>query len=170
MGIVFEALGKHHDRAEFSSGQPALDDWFRKRASQDEKRNLAHTFVAMDDELGIVGFYSISTLSVAFDVIPPEISRKLPRYDEIPAALIGRLARHEQVRGRGLGEMLLTDALRRILDASKTLQLFVIIVDAKDDKAAEFYTSYGFQRFPHRPNRLFIQKSVVMSALERSLD
>lgn len=170
MGIGFEALGKHHDRAGFSSGQPALDDWFRKRASQDEKRNLAHTFVAMDDELGIVGFYSISTLSVAFDVIPPEISRKLPRYDEIPAALIGRLARDERVRGKGLGELLLTDALRRILDASKTLQLFVIIVDAKDDKAVEFYTSYGFQRFPHQPNRLFIPKSVVMSALERSLD
>ncbi|WLD96347.1 hypothetical protein PX860_12435 [Agrobacterium leguminum] len=64
----------------------------------------------------------------------------------------------------------MTDALRRILEASKTLQLFVIIVDAKDDELAEFYTSYGFQRFPHRPNHLFIQKPVVMSALERSLD
>ncbi|TWG99218.1 Acetyltransferases [Ochrobactrum sp. J50] len=85
-------------------------------------------------------------------------------------ALIGRLARDEQVRGKGVSEVLLTDALSRILDASKTLQLFVIIVNAENDKAAEFYASYGFQRFPHRPNRLFIQKSVVMSALERSLD
>ena len=169
MGIVFEALGKHHDRARFASGQPALDDWFHKRASQDEKRNLAHTFVAVDDELSVVGFYSISTLSVAFDAVPVEISRKLPRYDEIPAALIGRLARDERVRGKGIGELLLTDALRRILDASNTLQLFAIIVDAKDENAATFYASYGFQPFPTRSNRLFILKSVAIAALERSL-
>ena len=169
MRIVFEPLGKQHDRAQFSSGQPVLDDWFRKRASQDEKRDVAHTFVAVDEQLGIVGFYCVSTLSVGFDVIPHEISRKLPRYNEMPVALIGRLARDERVRGKGLGELLLTDALRRILDASKTLALFAIIVDAKDDKAAAFYAANGFQPFPMRPNRMFILKSVVAAALERSL-
>ncbi|KXF77835.1 GCN5 family acetyltransferase [Paramesorhizobium deserti] len=130
---------------------------------------MARTFVACDDELGVVGFYCISSLSVGFDVIPPEISRKLPRYDEIPAALIRRLARDARVRGEGIGELLLTDALQRILGASKTLASFVIIVDAKDDKAAAFYAGFGFQPFPTRPKRMFILRSVVAAALERSL-
>ena len=47
---MIEPLGKQHGRAAFSCGQPALDDWFRRRASQDEKRNIARVFVAVDDE------------------------------------------------------------------------------------------------------------------------
>jgi hypothetical protein len=114
LGLVIEPLGKHHDRASFSSGQPDLDDWFRHRASQDEKRRVARVFVARDTEASaesaVVGFYSLSSLSLSLEDLPEEIARKLPRYDAIPAALIGRLARAERVRGQGVGE------LRRLRD------------------------------------------------------
>jgi len=43
---AIEPLGKH-DRAIFSCGVAALDDWFRLRAGQDEKRNVARVFVAI---------------------------------------------------------------------------------------------------------------------------
>ena len=103
MSVTIEPLGKHHDRAAFSCGQADLDDWFRRRASQDEKRNLARVFVGVDSELGVVGFYSLSTFTLALADLPQDIARKLPRYDAIPAALIGRLGRDERVRGRGIG-------------------------------------------------------------------
>lgn len=95
MDILIEPLGKHHDRARFSSGQPDLDEWFRSRASQDERRNIARVFVAVTPDPGVVGFYSLSTLSLSLDHLPEEVAHKLPRYDAIPAALIGRLARDE---------------------------------------------------------------------------
>ena len=44
---AIEPLGKH-DRAAFSCGVAALDNWFRLRAGQDEKRNVARVFVAID--------------------------------------------------------------------------------------------------------------------------
>jgi ribosomal protein S18 acetylase RimI-like enzyme len=170
LAIAIEPLGKQHSRAAFSCGQPALDDWFRRRASQDEKRNVARVFVAVDDEVGIIGFYSLSSFTLAIDDLPEEIARKLPRYDAIPAALIGRLARDQQVRRRGIGELLLADAVRRILDAGRSLAVFAIVVDAKDDDAVAFYERFGFRRFPTRSGRLFLLTATAAEAFTRAVD
>jgi hypothetical protein len=102
VAIAIEPLGKHHDRSQFSCGNAALDEWFRNRAGQDERRNVARVFVARDDELGVAGFYSLSAFTLAIEDVPEDLAGKLPRYDAIPAALIGRLARDERARGRGL--------------------------------------------------------------------
>lgn len=165
MGIEIEPLGKHHDRAKFSCGQPDLDDWFRLRASQDEKRNVARVFVAVDSELGVVGFYSLSSLSLSLEHLPQEIAHKLPRYDAIPAALIGRLARDRRVRGQGVGELLLADAILRILGVGRSIAVFAIVVDAKDERAVEFYQSFGFREFPLHPRRLFLLTATAARGL-----
>jgi GNAT superfamily N-acetyltransferase len=167
VGIVIEPLGKHLDRATFSCGQADLDDWFRRRASEDERRNVARVFVARDDTLGIVGFYSLSSFTLALTDLPEEIARKLPRYDAIPAALIGRLARDERATGRGIGGLLLADAIRRILGAGKTLAVFAIVVDAKDSRAATFYKGFGFRPFPLHADRLFLLTTSAESAMAR---
>jgi ribosomal protein S18 acetylase RimI-like enzyme len=162
--FLIEPLAKHHDRAGFSCGQPDLDDWFRLRAGQDEKRSVARVFVAIEAELGVVGFYSLSSLSLAPENLPEEIARKLPRYDVIPAALIGRLARDERARGSGLGEILLVDAIRRILEAGRSVAVFAIVVDAKDERASDFYKAFGFREFPLRAKRLFLPTSTATAA------
>jgi GNAT superfamily N-acetyltransferase len=168
LAVTFESLGKDHDRSGFSCGQPELDDWFRRRAGQDERRNVARVFVAVDSELGVVGFYSLSAFKLVIGDLPESIARSLPRYAHgLPAALIGRLARDERMRGKGLGELLLADAVRRILGAARTLAVLAILVDAKDDRAAAFYEGFGFRRFPSRPSRLFLLASSAAAALER---
>ena len=167
MDVVLEPLGKQHDRSKFSCGQAELDDWFWRRAGQDERRNVARVFVAVDSELGVVGFYSLSSFKLEFDDLPEELARKLPRYDGVPAALIGRLARDIRVRGKGVGELLVADAVRRILSAAQSLAVFAIMVDAKDERARAFYEGFGFRRFPLRPNRLFLLASSAATALER---
>src|SRR5262245_51250374 len=129
MITAIEPLGKH-DRAAFACGVTALDDWFRLRAGEDEKRNVARVFVAVDDQLGVVGFYSLSSFTITLADLPVGLARRLPRYDAIPAALIGRLARDQRVRGEGVGELLLADAVRRIIGASGSLAVFAIVVDA----------------------------------------
>lgn len=168
MGIAIEPLGKRHDRAAFSCGQANLDDWFRHRASQDEKRDVARVFVAVDSELGVIGFYSLSSFTLSIHDMPEDLARKLPRYDAIPAALIGRLARDERARGRGVGELLLADAISRILGAGRSLAIFAIVVDAKDERAVEFYKAFGFRPFPLRPKRLFLPTATAVAGLGKA--
>jgi ribosomal protein S18 acetylase RimI-like enzyme len=170
LGITIEPLGTKHDRTAFSCGQSALDDWFRRRAGQDDKRNVARVFVAVDDERSTVGFYSLSSFTLTLDDLPDEIARKLPRYEAIPAALIGRLGRDQKARGQGIGELLLADAVRRILSASRSLAVFAIIVDAMDDRAVAFYEGFGFRRFPVRQNRLFLLTSTAVEAFASAAD
>ncbi len=165
---AIESLGKH-DRAAFSCGVASLDDWFRHRAGQDEKRNVARVFIAIDDQGGIVGFYSLSSFTLTIADLPPDYAKRLPRYDAIPAALIGRLARDEKVRGEGVGELLLADAVRRVIGAARSLAVFAIVVEATDEKAAAFYRDFGFTPFPSRPLRLFMPASEAAEAVSRAL-
>ena len=165
---AIEPLGKH-DRAAFSCGVASLDDWFRLRAGQDEKRNVARVFVAIDDQGRIVGFYSLSSFTLTIADLPPDYAKRLPRYDAIPAALIGRLARDEKVRGEGVGELLLADAVRRVIGAARSLAVFAIVVEATDEKAVAFYRDFGFMPFPNRPLRLFMPASEAAEAVSRAL-
>ncbi|WP_340646747.1 GNAT family N-acetyltransferase [Phenylobacterium sp.] len=164
MAFAIQPLDKTHDRASFRCGEPDLDAWFFRQAGQDERRNVARVFVAVDN-LGVAGFYSLGAFSLSLTDLPPRFAGKLPRYDAIPAALIGRLARDQRVRGEGVGELLLADALRRVLGAD--LGIFAILVDAKSDQASAFYQSYGFQPFPARPDRLFLLTATAAAAIER---
>ena len=143
-----------------------LDDWFHKRAGQDDRRDVARVFVALDGER-IAGFYSLNAFSVGLGTLPEDHSAKLPRYDAVPAALIGRLARDERYRGKGVGEALLTDATRRALFAAKSLAIYVIVVDAKNAQASEFYRTYGFVPFPLNPERLFVTAANAAAAFDR---
>ena len=144
----------------------ALDDWFLKRAGQDDRRDVARVFVALDGER-IAGFCSLGAFSLGLDALPEELSSKLPRYDAIPAALIGRLARDDRYRGKGVGEMLLTDAINRALLAARNLAIYAIVVDAKNVRAADFYRTYGFQPFPLDPERLFVTAAKAAAAFGR---
>ncbi len=129
---------------------------------------MARVFVAVDSDLGVIGFYSLSSFALAINDLPEEIVRRLPRYDAVPAALVGRLARDLRVRGRGVGDMLVADAIRRILDAGRSLAVFGIVVDAKDERARAFYESFGFTPFVSRPLRLYLPIAAATKAFQRT--
>jgi predicted GNAT family N-acyltransferase len=75
------------------------------------------------------------------------------------------LARDQSFRARDLGRILLADALRVALAASKTIASVAVIVDAKDEKARRFYSAFGFLSFPDSVDRLFIPMKTVAELL-----
>ena len=111
----------------------------------------------------------MSSFTLAITDLPREYAKRLPRYDLIPAALIGRLARDERVRGEGIGDLLLADAVRRVIGASHSLAVFAIVVEARNEEAAAFYRNFGFAPFPSRPLRLFMPMSEAAEAVSRAL-
>ena len=163
-----EPLGTQ-ERSRFASGQPEMDDWFRHRAGQDQRRGLARVFVAVDDSLGVVGFYSVSSWALRLRDLPPDIGRKLPRYPLVPAILIGRLARDERVRGQRIGDFLLGDAIVRIVRAADSVGTFAIAVEAKDESAAALYLRFAFRRLPEAPLSLYLPMSIAVASVAQSL-
>ena len=168
MRLTFEPLEKSRDRSAFRCGEPELEEWFCKRAGQDERRNLARVFVALDESSEIVGFYSLGAFALTLTDLPQTLAAKLPRYDRIPAALIGRLARDVRWAGLGVGQVLLADALHRIVNRASDLAVFAIVVDAKGPKASAFYQSFGFIPFPRHSRRLFMLTSTAAAALKKA--
>ena len=79
----------------------------------------------------------------------------------MPAAILGRLAVDQRYQGRGLGELILADAIKRVLRASEALAVHALVVDAKDDHARTFYERYGFVAFVDTPNRLYLPLDAV---------
>lgn len=162
-GFRFEPLGARHDRAAFSCGQERLDVYLKQQASQDVRKRVAAVYVLTPDGKTIAGYYTLSQYSVDAGELPEELTRKLhlPKYDKLPATLLGRLARDRQFRSYGLGETLLMGALKRALEHSRNIASLAVVVDAKDEIAAEFYRSYGFIDLPDHRDRLFIPMRTI---------
>lgn len=143
--LSISALVGSHDRSGFHCGVPALDDYLHKQAGQDVKRRISRVFVATTpaNPLAIVGYYTLSTLSIELGQWPDKFARKLPRHP-IPAALLGRLAVDRQAQGHGVGRMLLVNAIERTLAVSDQIAIHAMIVDALDEPAQRFYEQFGF--------------------------
>jgi GNAT superfamily N-acetyltransferase len=161
MSYRIEALGKH-DRKLFCSGSEPLDRYFRERATQDARRRVASCFVAVAEDGGVAGFYTLAATSLLFGDLSPERAKKLPHYPLIPAVLLGRLAVDQKHRGFGLGGALVVDALRRATLAD--IAAYAVVVDAKDDDAARFYRHLGFEPLPDEARRLIRSLGIPASA------
>ena len=115
--LIIEPLERRHHRTAFSCGLPDLDRYLARQAGQDVRRRIARVFVCTASEAdAVLGFYTLSALSVDLASLPEELSRKLPRHP-VPCALIGRLAVDRSAQGRGLGHLLLADAVKRVVSA-----------------------------------------------------
>jgi ribosomal protein S18 acetylase RimI-like enzyme len=155
--LVIAPLNPAHDRTGFQCGAEALDRYLKKQAKQDIKRRVSRVFVATkpDDPKSVVGYYTLSTLSIELNQLPEKLARKLPKHP-VPAALIGRLAVSNTAQGQGVGKMLLADAIKRTLAVSDQIAIFAMVVDALNDSAREFYEQFGFTRLIDDNPRLFL--------------
>jgi len=159
---VSEALEDHHDLSAFASGKPSLDSWLAEQARGAEARRVARTFVWHPGDGVVVAYYSLATHVLVKDQLPLALGRGSP--ERIPAALLARLALDRRIQGRGLGTVVLAEALGRVVEATKVVAARFVVVDAIDDEASRFYEHHGFRAVPG--TRRLVQKlSDVAEAL-----
>lgn len=155
-------LNPTHDKKTFSCGQPLLDNYLHTQAKQDVKRRLAACFVLADEYGAIKGYYTLSSTVIEQALLPEEIIKKLPpSYTDLPATLLGRLAVDTRFKGRGVGELLLLDALKRSYEvAVNSIGSMAVIVDPIDVNTVKFYAKYGFIPLPDS-GKMFIPVSTL---------
>ena len=155
--LVIEQLNRDHNRTAFNCGIEFLDRYLKHQANQDIKRRISRVFIArrLQDETTVPGYYTLSTLSIDLSFLPDKLAKTLPRHP-IPAALIGRFAVDGSAQGKGLGKLLLSNAIKRTLAVSDDIAIYAIVVDAINQEAESFYKRYGFSRLAYRGSRLFL--------------
>ncbi|MGD0487738.1 MAG: GNAT family N-acetyltransferase [Syntrophorhabdales bacterium] len=147
-------MDRTHDRSTFNSGSETLDSYFRERVTQDIRRRVTACFVALSRNGRIAGYYTLASASVFLGDLPAKLIKKLPRYPSVPAVRMGRLAVDRAFKGRGLGGALLADALMRVVRSG--IAAYALVVDAKDNTAADFYRHHGFLETVDKPLTLFL--------------
>jgi ribosomal protein S18 acetylase RimI-like enzyme len=154
---VEELEAKRHNRTGFDCGVEPLNRYLKTQAGQHRVKGIATTFVLVDSDRPsyILGYYSLSAASLAFERLTETDRKGLPAYP-VPAVRIGRLATSVSARGQGLGALLLQNALKRILQARNTLGVHVVIVEAKDLAAERFYRKYGFRLCDPQSRQLYL--------------
>ncbi len=155
--LVIEPLNNTHNRPAFACGIESLDNYLKKQAKQDIKRRISRVFIARSPESAsrIIGYYTLSTLSINLEQLPDNLACKLPKHP-VPAALIGRLAVSQQAQGYGVGKMLLMDAIKRTMGVNDEIAIYAMVVDAIDEQAEHFYQQYGFSSLSSDSRRLFL--------------
>jgi predicted GNAT family N-acyltransferase len=158
---------KHHNRDDFACGEPSLDHYLKRQASQDIKRKAAAVYVMTESPNSetILGYYTLTAASINLEDVPEAAKKKLARYEDVSAVLLGRLALANQAKGQGLGGQLLKHALLQSLSLSEGLAAALVIVDALHEQAKQFYEHYGFVELPDRPMRLFMPMTTIKKTL-----
>lgn len=160
-----EPIGKHHDRKAFDCGDAAMNEFLHRYARQSHDAGGAKTFLAIDnaDNTTVLGFYSLAPGALAYADTPEMVRRGLARHD-VPGFRLARIATHVRVQGKGLGGQLLAAAGRRCLRAAADVGGVILIIDAKHDRAADWYAAYGAVPLANTP--LTLVMSLVTFATE----
>lgn len=161
---LIESFNRTHERNSFCCGVKALDEFLARYVNQYEKRRLGRTYVLLQPpQKRVVGYYTLSAGVVNFQTVPRRFTKHLPKHP-VPVILLARLAVNATEQGKGLGGLLLSDALRRSLELSEHLGVFAVEVDAANEAARSFYEKFGFSGLSNDRCHLFLPIATIEDA------
>lgn len=146
-------------REEFDCGEPSLNRWLAHQAPESMKTRFAVTYLLLDDDDAIVGYYCLSAGAVRRADAPANLTKRAP--DPIPVIRMGRFAIDQRLQGQGWGAELLREALLQALSGSETIGARALLVDAISENAERFYQRFGFTASPIHPMQLLHDLRIV---------
>jgi N-acetylglutamate synthase-like GNAT family acetyltransferase len=138
-----QPLTSGHLLDKFNCGEPVLDEWLKRRAMSNQLSGASRTFVVLDQDSLVCGYYAMAGAAVAHQMATSSVRRNMP--DPVPVMVLARLAVDLRVQGVKLGASLLQDAVNRAVMVAENAGVRALLVHALNDKAKEFYEHYGFQ-------------------------
>jgi GNAT superfamily N-acetyltransferase len=153
-----QPLTASHRLDEFECGEPSLDDWLKRRALANQSSGASRTFVVIDDDGRVRGYYALAAGAVSHTSATSGVRRNMP--DPVPVMVLGRLAVDRGAQGNHLGSALLQDAVTRAVSVSSNAGVRALLVHALHERAKQFYEYYGFQPSPIHPLTLMLRLPV----------
>jgi GNAT superfamily N-acetyltransferase len=158
-----------HDRDGFDSGEPVLDEWLRRYAGQNRRRDTAATWVIADTQDVVVAYASISMTGIDRSAAPEIVAKGAP--DPVPALLLGRLAVDRRYAGLGIGTALAAHVLATAVELNEKAACRVVVVTALNANARSWWERLGFHAFdPSTPDQLdlYLLTAEIEATLRKS--
>jgi GNAT superfamily N-acetyltransferase len=168
--IAIRPFDSSMNRTAFVCSDEAMTAYFIGTGSQ--PRTLAHdasigaatAHVMLDRQSGeILGFFTLSSLSIARDLLPTSALRK-GQTEDVSVTLLGRMAVCSRLEGKGYGKRLLITAMVIAQQAANLVGSTALVVDPKTEELISFYEKQKFIRLKpneRRPWRLFLPMKMV---------
>jgi GNAT superfamily N-acetyltransferase len=157
-----------HDREQFDSGEPVLDEWLRRYAGQSRRRDTAATWVIADANDVIVAYASVAMTSIDRSAAPEVLTKGAP--DPVPALLLGRLAVDHRYSSLGIGTALAAYVLATAVELNQKAACRAVVVTALTKSARTWWERLGFHPFdPDDPDQLdlYLLTSEIDTTLRR---
>ena len=142
-----------------------LNEFLSQYAIKNDELGIGRTFVALNHNNFVSGYFTLATAQVAYQKIPDKYRDKLPKYP-IPALRIARLAVDKELQGKGVGGWLLSQVFIKTIQVAEITGLYLIIVDAKETSKS-FYEHYGFQKFMDEELSYFVVIDTIRKAIQK---
>jgi len=154
-----QPLAATHLLNDFECGEHVLDDWLKRRAMNNQFSGASRTFVVVDEENRVRGYYAMAAGAVSHQLATSAVRRNMP--DPVPVMVLGRLAVDRRAQGIKLGAAMLQDAVNRAIAVSRNTGVRALLVHALHEQARQFYAHYGFQESPQHPMTLMLRLHTV---------
>jgi GNAT superfamily N-acetyltransferase len=158
---------RRHNRERFDSGEATLDEWLRRYASQNRRRDTAATWVIADVHDLVVAYASVAMTGIDRSAAPEIVAKGAP--DPVPALLFGRLAVDRRHANLGVGTALTAHVLATAVELNEKAACRAVVVTALNQNAREWWERLGFHPFePHDPDRrdLYLLTSEIAATLQ----
>ena len=157
---------RRHDRDQFDCGEPVLDEWLRRYAGQNRRRDTAATWVIADAQNVVVAYASISMTGIDRSAAPEIVAKGAP--DPIPALLLGRLAVDRRYAGLGIGTTLTAHVLATAVELNEKAACRAVVVTALSTNARSWRERLGFHAFDPEQLDLSLLTAEIEATLRKS--
>lgn len=147
-------LAATHLLSNFKCGEHALDEWLKRCAMNNQLAGASRTFVVVDEESRVRGFYAMAAGAVSRQLATSMVRHNMP--DPVSVMVLGRLAVDSRLQGNKLGAAMLQDAVNRAIAVSQNTGVGTLLVHALHERAKQFYEYYGFQESLQHPMTLML--------------
>lgn len=158
---------RRHDRAAFSCGVRQVDAFLATLAGGLQDVDATRVYVVcLDGESPVVGFYAMNAHALDLTSFPEPMRKKLPRYPVVPAIYLSVVGVDGRMQNKGLGQLLMADAMRRAATIADQIGAAFLTLDPLNEDAARLYERLKFVDLPgHKPRRMIIAMKQVRAAM-----
>ena len=160
--LRLEVLNPRHSIHDFVCGDDELNDYLHDEALSDMQRDVARTFVEIDEDQpannNVAGFFTLRAHSLVIDesYFPDWLDGVEEDGTDItpieaPIVELMWLARDSRWEGRGVGDVLMIDALKTVQKAADCIGLIGVHLRTTPS-GRRLYESYDFQQFREHPS------------------